>query len=346
MAIGYTFDETHQKLTDFFERPQGANEWSRTHNSTFSLDKFGLLNASRTLKNSLGPALQLGSTLIKPSDHHRFLGFLMDYRLRYHQHVAYALGKGMAWVATLRRLARSQYGLTPGLVRRLYLAVAVPSMLYAVDTFITPVQTHPGQTRRSGSVGAVRKLARVQREALLLITGAMRTTATDVMAAHADLLPFNSLIDKLCQRATIRMCTLPSTHPLSPHVKRAATRYVRKHRLQLHELLHLYTTPDTPQRMEKVLAVRHHPAWTPAHWVDIASSKDEALDKDEEWAQRHKILVYSDGSQRRSKVGASAVLLRAGSSRPKTLYYHLGTDRQHGIYEAEIVGSILGTQLL
>ncbi|EJF61333.1 hypothetical protein DICSQDRAFT_60623 [Dichomitus squalens LYAD-421 SS1] len=175
--------------------------------------------------NTLGPPLQLGNTVISPSASHRFLGVIIDYRLQFHQHVAFALGKGMAWVATLRRLARSQYGLTPVLVRRLYLAVAVPSMLYAVDTFITPVHTAPGQTRQPGSVGAVKKLARVQREAMLLITGAMRSAPTDLLVAHADLLPFQHLVDKLCQRAVIHLCTLPTSHPLAAHVRRAAHCY-------------------------------------------------------------------------------------------------------------------------
>ena len=44
IAIGYTFVEMHVKLTDFFLCPGGMNEWSKTYNSTYSLDKFGLLN--------------------------------------------------------------------------------------------------------------------------------------------------------------------------------------------------------------------------------------------------------------------------------------------------------------
>ena len=44
IAIGYTFVEMHAKLTDFFLHPGSTNEWSETYNSTYSLDKFGLLN--------------------------------------------------------------------------------------------------------------------------------------------------------------------------------------------------------------------------------------------------------------------------------------------------------------
>ena len=298
------------------------------------------------MTDSLGPALQLGATLIVPSAFHRFLGALVDNRLRFHQQVSAALAKGLLWVSAIRRLARSQYGLAPSLIRRLYLAVAVPSMLYAVDTYLTPISKPAGAKRSRGSVGVIAKLSRVQREALVLITGAMRTTATDIMTVHADLLPFPLLVDKLCQRATIRMCTLPDSHPLALQVRRAAAHYVKHHHSALHMLLHLYVTPDMLRRMERIQPVRHPPNWDPPVFTCIPASKDDALDADEAWARRHGVLVYTDGSEIGGKVGASAVLQRRGSARPRTLRYHLGDATDHGIFEAEIVGSILGVELL
>ncbi|OBZ72553.1 hypothetical protein A0H81_08075, partial [Grifola frondosa] len=121
---------------------------------------------------------------------------LLDHKLYFHEHVTYALVKRTTWVAQFRCLAKSRYGLTFGLVKKLYLAVAVPSMLYAADIFLTPVCMLPGSKRLHGSVGVVRKLEHVQRQALLIMTGAMRTTATDVMGTHANLLPFILLVDK------------------------------------------------------------------------------------------------------------------------------------------------------
>ena len=346
IVTGRTFAETHEKLRIFFSRPGGADEWSLSHNSHFSLDKFGLLNLTRRISDPLGPPLELGNATIQPSTHHRFLGVLVDNRLRFHQQVAAALGKGLTWVATLQRLARSQYGLAPALIRHLYLAVAIPSMLYAVDTFITPLHKPDGTRRSSGSVGAVKKLSRVHREALILITGAMRTTATDIMNAHADLLPFPLLIDKLCHRATVRMCTLPATHPLASHVRSAAARCVKRHRSQLHELMRAYVDPDTPTLMEKIQPIRHHPGMPVAVRALIPASKDEAQLSDEDWVRKHKVTVYSDGSEKDNKVGAAAVLIRQGKSRMRTLRHHLGPSTKYGIYEAEIVGSILGAELI
>ncbi|PIL37604.1 hypothetical protein GSI_01298 [Ganoderma sinense ZZ0214-1] len=346
ITVGRTFADTHSKLQDFFNRPGGASEWSATHNSHFSLDKFGLLNMTRKASDALGPHLCLGDTTIEPSSHHRFLGVLVDHRLRFHQHIAAALGKGMIWVTALRRLARSQYGLAPALIRRLYLAVAIPSMLYAVDTFISPISKPDGARRCRGSVGAVRKLGRVHREAVILITGAMRTTATDIMTAHADVLPLPLIIDKLCHRATVRLCTLAPPHPLVPHIRRAAARYVKRHRSQLHELLNAYVSPDTPVRMEKLRPARYHPDSTPAATALTYDDKDTALDADEQWMREHRVSVYTDGSEKDDMVGASAVLVRRDKPHRRTLRYHLGPSSEYGIYEAEIVGAIMGTELL
>ena len=109
----------------------------------------------------------------------------------------------------------------PRFARQLYKAIAVPRMLYAADIFQTLVTRSPGAERSKGSVGLISKLARVQRMAAIHITGAMHSTATDILDAHADLLPFTLLVNQICQRAALRLSTLPDTHPLYKHVKKA-----------------------------------------------------------------------------------------------------------------------------
>ncbi|PIL29086.1 hypothetical protein GSI_09134 [Ganoderma sinense ZZ0214-1] len=288
ITVGRNFADTHAKLQDFFARPGGASEWSASHNSHFSLDKFGLLNMTCKVSDALGPHLNLSDATIAPSSHHRFLGVLVDHRLRFHQHTAAALGKGMVWVTALHRLAHSH-------------------MLYAIDTFITPITKPDGTQHCRGSVGAVKKLGRVHREAVILIT-------------------------------------VP--HPLISHVQCAAARYVKRHCSQLHELLNAYVSPDTPVRMEKMCPARFHPDTTPAAQVLTFDDRDRALDEDEKWMREHKVSVYTDSSERDNMVGAAAVLVRRDTAHKRTLRYHLGPSSEYGIYEAEIVGVIMGTELL
>jgi hypothetical protein len=134
---------------------------------------------------------------------------LLDQELRFKEHVAYAVRKGTLWLDQFRRVARPSKGLSTRHMRHFYLAVAVPRMLYAADVFLIP----PRKSKR-GTKGIVAQLAHVQRRAALHTTGAMRTTPTDLLDAHADLLPFELLVDKKCHTAALRLATLPASHPL------------------------------------------------------------------------------------------------------------------------------------
>ena len=133
IVTGKTFPECHRNIRSFMERAGGGLDWSRTHNSAFSMEKFGLLNCkARPRKIGLGPALQLSDgTTIEPTDHHRFLGVLVDQALKFKQHTAMVYAKGSRLVGQIKRLANARNGLKMAVVRRLYLSVVVPSMLYA-----------------------------------------------------------------------------------------------------------------------------------------------------------------------------------------------------------------------
>ena len=293
----------------------------------------------------LGPTLTLRAHRVKPSPYHRFLGVLVDCELRHHPQVAEACAKGVAWTTLMRRLGQSRHGLPMKVLLRLYQAVAVPRILYAADTFLTPLRKIEGRTATAGSVGHIRKLAQIQRQAVIIITGSMRTAATDVLEAHLCLLPMDLLVDKVCFRATARLCALPESHPLHAQVKRASTA-VATHRSNMHELLQVYAPHISQGRMEKIEAVRYPPHWEPAHLVDIADSKEEAAASEERWARREGLRVYSDGSELEGGVGAAAVLYNEQTKKWTALRLFLGPAEEHTVYEAETVGAVLGTELV
>ena len=72
-------------------------------------------------------------------------------------------------------------------------------------------------------------------------------------------------------------------------------------------------------------------------------SKDESKRADTNAVKL--IKVYSDGSAHRGKVGTAAILRQEGSP-DRFLTLHLGTTAQHTVYEAELVGMILGLHLI
>lgn len=170
----------------------------------------------------------------------------------------------------------------------------------------------------------------------------MKTTAMDVLAAHCDVLPFPLLIDRLCHRAALRLCTLPKSHPLARHVSKAARCYVRHHKSPLPEIMATYNL--NPSEIETILPVRSHPSWTPPFVISIAPTKEKAEEEDDHWDERTKIRVYSDGSNHDGAIRAAAILVKAGCPGYCVLRHYLGTSEEHTVYEAEIVGELLGVE--
>ena len=158
--------------------------------------------------------MALQGSLIKPSTSHKFLGVLLDQELRWQHQADYALGKASKWLLAFRKLAWTASGVNLWLMRQLYHAVAIPKMAYAVDIWYTPLRRKEGAKKDSGSVGIANKLASLQQIATLVITGALRSTATDILDLHAGTWPVRLLLLRLCHRAALRLASLLDGHPL------------------------------------------------------------------------------------------------------------------------------------
>jgi len=334
------------------EREGGIFEWARDHNCEFGIEKFQLVDFSRKLiPNPLDarkripvgrPALKLGAQTIKSQGHAKFLGVLVDNTLRWKEQNAAALAKGQGWVLQFGRLAQPTKGVSRSNMRRLYLAVAVPRMLYAADVFLTPQTRERGNRMAQKSQRAViNKLSAVQRRATINITGAMSTTANDTLDVLSDLLPFHLLVKKHQYQAALRLATLPKSHPLHKPVINAASRYVKMHATPLHYMMHEYKL--CPEKVEKVEATGCPNKWVPDFATRIADTKDVAEEEDKR--DQADIRIYTDGSGMRGKIGASAVLYREGEEKSQ-MRYCLGSARKHTVYEGECMGLVLGMELL
>ena len=125
-------------------------------------------------------------------------------------------------------------------MQQLYNAVAVPKMTYAADVWYTPVYLHAGRERHCSSVGITSRLASVQCLASTAIMGTLHSTVTDVLDLHANLLLVELMLHKVCQRAAVRLATLPASHPLAAPFKTRAKHFIKTHRSPLHELAFIY----------------------------------------------------------------------------------------------------------
>ena len=122
--------------------------------------------------------------------------------------------KGTKWAAQIRRVVRPRWGLSPKNARRLYTSVALPRILYGVDIWAPPSRRKEGD-KLGGNGLAINKLATVQRTGALAIVRGLRTSPSDSLCAHANILPIHLEIDKICRRAALRLATLPEHHPLT-----------------------------------------------------------------------------------------------------------------------------------
>lgn len=113
-------------------------------------------------------------------------------------------------------------------MRKLYKGAVIPKMLYAADIWCTDlISKGRGKHGGTGARGFASQMARVQRMAAILIKGAMRSTASDLLDAHANIPPFQQTLRSHCHRAALRLATLPKDHPLHKGIE-SAHRYVAK----------------------------------------------------------------------------------------------------------------------
>ena len=135
-----------------------------------------------------------------------------------------------------------------------------------------------------------------------------------------------------------------SRKPVYPYIRtRCSALEVKHHRAAIHHLLDYYDI--TPNEVEKIPAAPCDPNLTGRTPFTISIPKDRESSKREAENAEEEVQVYSDGSAINGKVGAAAILLRAGRA-TCTLHFHLGAEDKHTVHEAELVGILLGLQLI
>ncbi|SJL06758.1 uncharacterized protein ARMOST_10100 [Armillaria ostoyae] len=325
LVQGKTFTETHQKIKDIIEQPRGILEWAAEHNCEYGMEKFQLIDFTtktreapprpntivRRREPAIGTAIQIGQHNIHPKPVAKFLGVYIDAGLRWKEQGAAAIKKGDDWIIQFRCLARI--------------------ILYAADIFLNP-QRRTKKKRKDGksSTRTVNCLASIQRKAAILITGAMHTTAADVLDIHANLLPMMGQVDVYRHRALTCMACLPKGHPLHKTIRRATNRYIKQHRSPLHELARDFDVQ--PDALETIKVVRFPPYWKSKVTVEIAETMQEAIAM--ERMDKSEVRAYGDGSGIDGGIGAAAIIYK-GDRRVKTLRLSVGSAKEHEVYDGE-----------
>ncbi|KAH8823902.1 hypothetical protein DL96DRAFT_1468875, partial [Flagelloscypha sp. PMI_526] len=205
------------------EAPRGPIELADENGLVFGLEKtLAITYTCRTVTNSEGkrvretaPTLTLKGRTLARRNTLRLLGLTLDDKLNWKEQEESVLVKGTTWIGQIKRLGRVYGGVPAKLMRRLYVAVVVPKLTYALEVWYTPPTLPPGAKRRRGSCRALRRMETLQQQALLTTLGTLRTSPSELLPLHANVLPMELQLKKTCQRAALRICTLPDTNPVA-----------------------------------------------------------------------------------------------------------------------------------
>ncbi|KDQ26830.1 hypothetical protein PLEOSDRAFT_1084565 [Pleurotus ostreatus PC15] len=288
VVTGAMFVDTHARIQEIMTGRHGIFKWARNHNCEFGVDRFQLLDMSQ--KKVPHPMCPRKRVPLARRD-------LVLNRTR----VASSKQR-----ATVEPTGSSSIGKGEGL------DVKVRKTGETVVWNNSKLRATEAQKAKGMRVQRVivRKLTVAQCKAMIMVTGAMCTTATDVMEALTGSLPFHLVVERHQFQAALRLATLPEGHPLHQHVKRAARQDVKGHQTPLHALMNGFKVDI--QGVETVKATRWDVTWRSRLKMVIAGLRIEAV-RVEEWDQT-RVKIYTDGSGYKGQVGAAAVMTRDGAT--------------------------------
>lgn len=129
--MGHGADRTSQSrgIASIIE---SAMDWEKRSGATFEADKTNVIHfPCCDPKVDKTPALVKGRP-VQPKDCVKILGVMMDSKLKYRQHTAYAASKGLEAAMELKRFK----GLSAATARQLFTATVIPTVDYALNVWM------------------------------------------------------------------------------------------------------------------------------------------------------------------------------------------------------------------
>jgi ribonuclease HI len=332
LAWGDTTEETCAKLESALTK---ANRWATTHASKFAPEKFQLTHFTRSkTRIDRTQRLRTANGDIAPKATCKYLGVVLDSRLRWKAHIEEIRRKATKTVNALSSLGSSTWGLSMQEARKIYRGVVVPQMMYAGS-----IWSNAGIKGKSYTQETLRTLQSIQARGARAISGAFRATSRAALDVETHLLPMEQQIWKhnaevvghvLC-RQDIPGIEIVKWLGEESGPRRAST----------------YTSPlqsiwqDIKKAGATNLQVREQiPPFVMAPWSNgpgthIAPSDDEARSEhDAINATQDAACIYTDGSSTGGHIGCAAVW----PNKRQTESAYMGTADMSTVYAAELQG--------
>ncbi len=320
----------------------GAEAWASKHASVFAPAKYELIHfTNKPGDHDTSAELVLQTNRVSPSRTCRVLGVILDSQLDFEAHIQHIEAKVTTSLGGLAAIAGSTWGFGLKDLRRLYISVILPQILYCCSAWYVADRAQGTVIRRQR---ILQKLTAIQQRAGSIIAGAFQTTAGPALDVELFLLPMKQQLEKAAGDATARILTSPIYQELTEG------RRLRQRRAQkLWSPIERTTTqgrvdgwiPDT-------LPETRHPFVVPPWWdppaIYIASSADAAIrahDVNALCRDDGVLDIFTDGSAIGGHVGAAAVAPRLKEGR----ICYMGTEEMTTVFGAELQGIVMATAM-
>lgn len=120
-----------------------AEQWARQHASVFAPAKYELIHfTNRPTRHNTTAELALDTHTVQASTTCRVLGVILDSHLKWDTHIQHIQARATTSLRDLAALAGSTWGFGLKDLRRLYVAVVLPQILYCCSAWYSPGSGH------------------------------------------------------------------------------------------------------------------------------------------------------------------------------------------------------------
>ena len=270
--------------------------------------RFTRLVAERKIKMK---EVKIFNVNLKLADELKYLGVILDPKLNMNKHIEEATAKGLRSLWATKAMVSRTWGLSPKMALWLYKQVVLPRIMYG-----SIVWWHRAKIKSNAE-----KLNSVQRLAMLMCTGCMRSTPTLALNVALDLSPIEIRAERLAVQSHLRLklngtweCLADQTE----HGKIEKSRLLRNNTEDTDKCARVW---NLERNYETHIGERKN-------WSNSTDNHDFAIE------------CFSDGSKRNDKVGT-------GIYCPKLLTGKSFRLSDHGtVMQAEMTGIKLCAELL
>lgn len=169
--------------------------WCNETGLKVSAEKSNYMIFTNAYKKSHHHNIKIFGQKIPKTEEFKYLGVILDSKLSWKNQIQYSTNKGINSLFASRAMISTTWGLTPAVMNWIYKAIITPRIFYGCQVWWHALQKTTYQ----------KMLNKINRIALLMITGATRSTPTKAMEAIIYTMPVDLKAEELALKGTIRL---------------------------------------------------------------------------------------------------------------------------------------------